>query len=38
MPSVTWKKTGLNGYVYNNSVDYNVIDNSKYLMKIHDIK
>ena len=32
------KKTGLNGYVYNNSVDYNVIDNSKYLMKIHDIK
>ena len=38
LPSVTWKKTGLNGYVHNNSADYNVIDNSKYLMKIHDIE
>ena len=38
------KKTGLNGNVYDFSVDYNVIDTSniidihKYLMKKHDIK
>ena len=38
------KKTGLNGYVYNFSVDYNIIDTSniidihKYLKKKHDIK
>ena len=37
------KKTGLNGYVYNFSVDYNVIDTSKinihkYFIKTHDIK
>ena len=38
------KKTGLNGYVYEFSVDYNIIDSSniidirKYLMKKHDIK
>ena len=38
------KKTGLNGYVYEFSVDYNIIDISniinihKYLMKKHDIK
>ena len=38
------KKTGLNGYVYEFNVDYNIIDTSKiininkYLMKIHDIK
>ena len=38
------KKTGLNGYVYEFSVDYNIIDTSniidirKYLMKKHDIK
>ena len=38
------KKTGLNGYVYDFSVDYNNIDTSniidihKYLMKQHDIK
>ena len=38
------KKTGLNGYVYEFSVDYNVIDTSniidihKYLTKKHDIK
>ena len=38
------KKTGLNGYVYEFSVDYNVIDTSniidihKYLTKKHDLK
>ena len=38
------KKTRLNEYVYNFSVDYNIIDNSdiinihKYLIKNHDIK
>ena len=38
------KKTGLNRYVYNFSVDYNIIDTSniidihKYLKKKHDIK
>ena len=38
------KKTGINGYVYEFSVDYNVIDTSniidihKYLTKKHDIK
>ena len=38
------KKTGLSDYVYECSVDYNIIDNSntidnqKYLMKKHDIK
>ena len=38
------KKTELNGYVYDFSVDYNFIDTSniinihKYLMKKHDIK
>ena len=38
------KKTGLNGYVYEFSVDYNIIDTSniidihKYLTKKHDIK
>ena len=38
------KKRGLNGYVYEFSVDYNIIDTSniidinKYLMKKHDIK
>ena len=38
------KKTGLNGYIYDFSVDYNTIDTSniidihKYLMKKHDIK
>ena len=38
------KKTGLNGYVYQFSVDNNIIDTSiiinihKYLMKKHDIK
>ena len=38
------KKTGLNGYVYEFSVDYNIIDTSyiidihKYLMKKYDIK
>ena len=38
------KKTGLNRYVYDFSVDYNIIDTSniidshKYLMKNHDIK
>ena len=38
------KKTGLNGYVYEFNVAYNIIDTSKiininkYLMKIHDIK
>ena len=37
-------KTGLNGYVYNFSVDYNTIDTSniidihKYLIKKHGIK
>ena len=37
-------KKGLNEYVYNFSVDYNIIDTSniinihKYLMKKHDIK
>ena len=38
------KKTGLNRYIYDFSVDYNTIDNSniidihKYLMKKQDIK
>ena len=38
------KKTGLNEYVYDFSVAYNIIDTSnivdiyKYLMKKHDIK
>ena len=38
------KKTGLNGYVYEFSVGYNIIDTSniisihKYLMKKHDMK
>ena len=38
------KKTGLNKYVYDFSVAYNIIDTSnivdiyKYLMKKHDIK
>ena len=38
------KKTGLNGYVYDFPVDYDIIDTSniinihKYLMKRHDIK
>ena len=38
------KKTGLNGYVYEFSVDCNITDTSniidihKYLMKRHDIK
>ena len=37
------KKTGLNGYVYDFSVDYNIIDTSniidihKYFMNKHDI-
>ena len=30
------KKTGLNGYIYDFSIDYNTI--YKYLMKEHDIK
>ena len=39
----TWHKTGLNGYVHNFSLDYNigindVVDIHKYLMKMHDIK
>ena len=40
----TKKKTGLNGYVYKFSIDYDIIDTSniidihKYLMKKHDIK
>ena len=38
------KKSALNGYVYDFSVDYDIIDTSniidihKYLMKKHDIK
>ena len=38
------KKTGLNGYVYDFTIDYNIIDISdginihKYLMKEHDMK
>ena len=38
------KKTGLYGYVYDMSVDYDridvdyILDNHKYLMKKHDIK
>ena len=38
------KKTGLNGYTYKFSVDYNIIDTSniiiicKYFIKKHDIK
>ena len=32
------KKTGLNGYIYEFSVDYNIIDIHKYLMKKYDIK
>ena len=41
---IAWKKTGLNGCVYNFFVDYrafdtsNIIDINKYLMKKHDIK
>ena len=31
------KKTGLNEYVYEFSVDYNIIDIRKYLMNKHDI-
>ena len=31
-------KPGLNQYVYNFSVDYNIIDIQKYLMKKHGIK
>ena len=37
------KKTGVNGYVYTFSVDYNIIDTEnifnihKYLMKKHDL-
>ena len=42
---ITWKNelNGLNEYVYNFSVDYDIIETSniidifKYLMKIHDI-
>ena len=43
-PVNNMKKTGLNGYVYEFSVDYNIIDNSNiinihnYLTKKHDIK
>ena len=42
--AINMKKTGLNGYVYEFSVDYNITDISniinihRYLMKIHDIK
>ena len=38
------KKTGLNGYVYDFSVDYNtiyindIVDIHKYLMKKHNVK
>ena len=38
------KKTGLNGYDYKFSVDYNIINTNniinihKYLMKTHDVK
>ena len=39
---ITWKKEGLNGYLYDFSVDYidtnKVINIHKYLMKILDIK
>ena len=38
---ITWKKTGLNGYVYDFSVDYrafDIINIHKYLMKKHDMK
>ena len=41
---VTGRKAGLNGCVYNFSVDYkafdtsNIIDIHKYLMKKHDMK
>ena len=40
---IIWKKTGLNGYVYNFSVDYDAIavdetlDIHKHLMKKNDI-
>ena len=43
-PANNMSKTGLNGYVYDFSVDYrafdtsNIIDIHKYLMKKHDIK
>ena len=42
--STNMKKIGLNGYVIEFSVDYNIIDTSnsinthEYLMKKHDIK
>ena len=42
--SINMKKTGLNGYVYEFSVYYNIADTSNiidihtYLMKKHDIK
>ena len=41
--AINMKKTGLNGYVYGFSIDYNIIDNidiidtHKYLIKKHDI-
>ena len=41
---ILWKKAGLNRYVFEFYVDYNIIDASnianihKYLMKKHDIK
>ena len=40
---ITWKKTGLYGYVYDFSVDYNginadILDILKYLMKKCDTK
>ena len=41
---ISWKKTILNGYVHEFSVDYNIVDTSniidirKYLMKKHDVK
>ena len=41
--AINMKKTGINRYVYEFSVDYNIVDTSniinihKYLMKKHDI-
>ena len=41
--AINMEKTGLNGYVYEFSVDYNIIDSTniidicKYLMEKHDI-
>ena len=32
------KKKGMHGYIYECSVDYNIINIHKYLMKKHDIK